>query len=1241
MNDIFKLYWSDNTLSYKIDYGNAKISTNKVAKISFKDSLIYFEEYYKNYKNIKEKLINFFIDFESCDEFEILYLNASGKEFVNFRKNFDDIKDDKLSSFVIVGKKNEYIVENWNSNSAAIFFDVEFKDNNNTRSKDWIKFRLVRIEFLDLSYIKKNIDKIKIEFKEDNLDSINLFENNYVTDVFSNTKKSINIFDKLSNEKLKINEWYDLIHKISLGNESKDKNIQIIPTENLSFESDLKKIKNILVSAKFDISNNRNNKLILLNPKDENIKFNLELFDVIKIKDPSEYLKEKYIKNLNNNFVSLNEDIDTNKKKIDEIETKIDENNNEIEKLNLEKSKNNLKVKELNWKKDEILKQKDSFLKKIIDQKDVSLIKSLEEEILNLKETIKSIDDDLNSCQDKLNTINRQINSYESNKKTLEEKNKDLKNENIKNKQGLEEIVKKLEYFNFLIDYIENKQLFSVTLNFQDENIYQLNISIPLFPLSKELFDKELWEISFDDIGLIRKFKRYYNSMENIKRGIYKNPYIIKSIIEPSLIKTYEEIPLEIQEKYKLNTNQLKSVKGAISTNDNFYLQGPPGTGKTQTICAITECVISKNKNVLMTSSTHEAINNYFDRLDEFTKKNPNVILLKQDSLAKDKTKNKINDYSFEKMFYRFFEKSKNYVSDLGEFNDLDEIKKEFNELYKEINDHDIFYFPEDYLNLIKNNFNNNSMNDIQKEIIDQFQKWTNDNNLEFNFELLEKFISQLKGKIEDSILLKYKNKPLFYRLENLIKKISNFSNVWDFNPLKNIYEFLNRKKSDNLSLFKNHFKNYFEKNIKDNVYNENSFSFKEISNEFIKYAFNEKTCVNVIGMTTTSRTDFSFEGTSKDLFFDYPIDTVIIDEISKSSTPEILARIILAKKSICCGDYKQLPPSSDLETSDIERYFSDKNDDEKKEKQKEIDKLYKESFFNHQVQKLKNYAHDQNNYNKTYQFLNVQHRFNKEIMDVVNCFYDNEEELAMPPIIENNHINSEEIKFAFFDGIDSENMNNISSENVILIDTSKLYQSFINEYCKKHLNILNKISNLDYSFDQQKELINKNLNIKKATGKVNEQNAFLIVKSIKKFIDLNKDKIDNIASKIGVICLSINQKHIIISLIKEMIDDLEIRNKLKIDTIDNFQGREKEFIFVDFVRSKYDFDNLSKKVKNRNLSFISSNERINVAISRAKSKLFLFGSFSYYKENEDNNYNEIKHISTRFIEKISNKIGM
>ncbi|MCK5867020.1 MAG: hypothetical protein KAG14_01345, partial [Mycoplasmataceae bacterium] len=81
---------------------------------------------------------------------------------------------------------------------------------------------------------------------------------------------------------------------------------------------------------------------------------------------------------------------------------------------------------------------------------------------------------------------------------------------------------------------------------------------------------------------------------------------------------------------------------------------------------------------------------------------------------------------------------------------------------------------------------------------------------------------------------------------------------------------------------------------------------------------------------------------------------------------------------------------------------------------------------------------------------------------------------------------------------------------------------------------------------------------------------------------------------------------------------DLEWLRKVKIDTVDNFQGREKDIVIVDLVRAQNHIGNGSYKLNertNRNLGFYSRNERLNVAVSRAKSKLILIGAIEGHLE--------------------------
>lgn len=107
--------------------------------------------------------------------------------------------------------------------------------------------------------------------------------------------------------------------------------------------------------------------------------------------------------------------------------------------------------------------------------------------------------------------------------------------------------------------------------------------------------------------------------------GDYKQPLLVPALYKPfkvdaSKADSDENIKL-ITQKNKLNKKQVDSFKKAIYSDALFLLQGPPGTGKTQVICSLIEYYHLANKNVVLTSSTHEAIDNAFDR---FAKKRTN-----------------------------------------------------------------------------------------------------------------------------------------------------------------------------------------------------------------------------------------------------------------------------------------------------------------------------------------------------------------------------------------------------------------------------------------------------------------------------------------------------------------------------------------------------------------------------------------------------------------------------------------
>ncbi len=74
-----------------------------------------------------------------------------------------------------------------------------------------------------------------------------------------------------------------------------------------------------------------------------------------------------------------------------------------------------------------------------------------------------------------------------------------------------------------------------------------------------------------------------------------------------------------IQSSYKAGDPAFKLISKALATEDLFFMQGPPGTGKTT---AIVEIILQTIKakpgaRILISSETHVAVDNAFDRLAE------------------------------------------------------------------------------------------------------------------------------------------------------------------------------------------------------------------------------------------------------------------------------------------------------------------------------------------------------------------------------------------------------------------------------------------------------------------------------------------------------------------------------------------------------------------------------------------------------------------------------------------------
>ncbi|CAD8150785.1 unnamed protein product [Paramecium octaurelia] len=117
----------------------------------------------------------------------------------------------------------------------------------------------------------------------------------------------------------------------------------------------------------------------------------------------------------------------------------------------------------------------------------------------------------------------------------------------------------------------------------------------------------------------------------------------------------------------------------------------------------------------------------------------------------------------------------------------------------------------------------------------------------------------------------------------------------------------------------------------------------------------------------------------------------------------------------------------------------------------------------------------------------------------------------------------------------------------------------------------------------------------KDGTSNINEQEALVIVYLIKSI------KEEFPTQTIGVICAYKSQVRYIKTLLKQKYQDENFfdSNTISINTVDSFQGQEEDIILFSCVRSS----------QTGGIGFLNDGRRMNVALTRAKSALFILGN--------------------------------
>lgn len=308
--------------------------------------------------------------------------------------------------------------------------------------------------------------------------------------------------------------------------------------------------------------------------------------------------------------------------------------------------------------------------------------------------------------------------------------------------------------------------------------------------------------------------------------------------------------------------------------------------------------------------------------------------------------------------------------------------------------------------------------------------------------------------------------------------------------------------------------------------------------------------------------------------------DYAIIDEVSKATLPEILSCLLRVKHVILVGDHHQLPPV----------FMAD---DDEVEEAPDLVYKFRELITNTVFKQLYNSAPAHAKC-----MLKKQYRMHNEIANIVTTqFYRDQHQ---QPLLEN--------------GLDDTISDTAKNHGLtVMLGQKKL---IVPEHHLYWIDTTPKAGSSKEFYEQQA-----------GTSKYNNCEINVIEKVLE-LIDSTAEKHFNV----GVISFYAAQN----KKMRQTIGKAPFENlKVDVDTVDKFQGQERDIIIISMVRS------LPRRRITSNNSFFKAFERLNVAFSRAQKLLIVVASAAFCERqnvsipamsSDDASIDDITTVSERFI---------
>lgn len=699
--------------------------------------------------------------------------------------------------------------------------------------------------------------------------------------------------------------------------------------------------------------------------------------------------------------------------------------------------------------------------------------------------------------------------------------------------------------------------------------------------------------------------------------------------------RSYDALSLETKKslfpKYNPTETQKKAIEIALNTPDIALIQGPPGTGKTTVITAILQRLNEIKKMVgnisgtnLITSFQHDAVSNATSRVkvlglpaEKYGQKSGtdgkvlnNIFrqyitenLLKFDEPKLQKLKEEKEFLELLK-YYDSIEKApekrsiKKILNKLNSFANkynLSEILKSINELERDIDEVNKDYYFIDKKFIYKLPTSNKMLADngvfFIKKTIEILKNSINKK------EITRKVIEEELNFLEKSYTNISNNKEIEYKKIKLCKT----SLISKLTPVEET--FICTSENEKIKEIFEKIKLYSEEIKTTNKDRKNNLKVKymeELKNNPLRVRDTLRSYITTFGATcqqtqgkyikeAKNNNDRCGEKNNYELKKWEKYENVLIDEAARSNPPDLLIPMCMAtERIILVGDHKQLPHLIDENILD---YIKDDNVGVNDSLEKDF--VLKTSMFEFLIKRCEEL--EKQDKIKRMIMLDTQYRMHPQMGTFVSeNFYEGNLKNGLPA---NQFVN----KLKGFEG-----------KAYAWLDIP--YSDEYKEKTEKNSTYRNieakEIAKFIYTHIDSKEAIGKNFGIITFYAKQREE----ILKELA--------NPENRMSDTQRIAVKKTEKGYKILNYYAFSNEDGIDEKLKVGSVDAFQGMEFDYVCLSMVRSNslplYNEKNLRRK-----FGFLTNPNRLCVAMSRQKEFIIMFGDSKmletnkYYKDIE------------------------